>query len=86
MSDEYDDVLDNDTSSDNVSSDMEAVNSIESSDAERERARLQLEADIEAFLANGGQIQSVDVNVMADPPKRPQSNYGGQPIQIIFVV
>lgn len=80
MSDEYDDVLDNDTSSDNVSSDMEAVNSIESSDAERERARLQLEADIEAFLANGGQIQSVDVNVMADPPKRPQSNYGGQPI------
>ncbi|BCD97418.1 hypothetical protein [Marinagarivorans cellulosilyticus] len=80
MSDEYDDVLDNDASSDTVSSDMEAVNSIESSDAERERARLQLEADIEAFLANGGQIQSVDVNVMADPPKRPQSNYGGQPI------
>ena len=80
MSDEYDDVLDNDASSDTVSSDMEAVNSIESSDAERERARLQLEADIEAFLANGGQIQSADVNVMADPPKRPQSNYGGQPI------
>ena len=80
MSDEYDDVLDNDASSDTVSSDMEAVNSIESCDAERERARLQLEADIEAFLANGGQIQSVDVNVMADPPKRPQSNYGGQPI------
>lgn len=80
MSDEYDDVLDNDASSDTVSSDMEAVNSIESTDAERERARLQLEADIEAFLANGGQIQSVDVNVMADPPKRPQSNYGGQPI------
>ncbi len=48
--------------------------------AERERAREQLNSDVEAFLANGGTIETVEMNVMADPPKPPQSNYGGQPI------
>lgn len=80
MSDEYDDVLDNEAASADSGDDMAAINTVESNDEERERARLKLEADIEAFLAGGGQIQAVDVNVMADPPKRPQSNYGGQPI------
>ena len=80
MSDEYDDVLDNEAASADSGDDMAVINTVESNDEERERARLKLEADIEAFLAGGGQIQAVDVNVMADPPKRPQSNYGGQPI------
>lgn len=80
MSDEYDDVLDNDAASADSGDDMAAINTVESNDEERERARLKLESDIETFLASGGQIQAVDVNVMADPPKRPQSNYGGQPI------
>ena len=80
MSDEYDDVLDNEAASADDGDEINTNNMLESNDAERERARLKLEADIEAFLAGGGQIQAVDVNVMADPPKRPQSNYGGQPI------
>ena len=83
MSDDYDDVLDDDaevseSASDTGSSIHYDVDS--GSAAERERARKQLEADVEAFLASGGKIQSIDMNVMADPPKPPQSNYGGQPI------
>ncbi|WP_054113874.1 hypothetical protein [Marinagarivorans algicola] len=85
MSDDYD-VLDSDTEADTVEGG--ASNAVPSStleadtgdQAERERARKQLEADVKAFLARGGKIQEVDVNVMADPPKAPQSNYGGQPI------
>ncbi|HEY7771535.1 MAG TPA: hypothetical protein VIC26_00020 [Marinagarivorans sp.] len=81
MSDEYDDVIEDDTEVDTDEEVNTSVNlELGTSEAERERARLQLQADVEAFLASGGKIQSVDVNVMADPPKRPQSNYGGQPI------
>lgn len=81
MTDEYDDVVDNDSDVDASEEVNTSVNlELSTSEVERERARLQLQADVEAFLASGGKIQSVDVNVMADPPKRPQSNYGGQPI------
>jgi len=45
---------------------------------QEERARLN--AEIEAFLAAGGQINEIPPNVVADPPKKPVSNYGGQPI------
>lgn len=45
---------------------------------EVERARLQ--AEMEAFLASGGRINEIPANVVADPPKKPSSNYGGQPI------
>lgn len=45
-----------------------------------EQMREKMASDIEAFLARGGKIQQVDVNVMADPPRRPQSNYGSRPI------
>lgn len=45
---------------------------------EMERARLQ--AEMEAFLASGGRINEIPANVVADPPKKPSSNYGGQPI------
>ena len=41
---------------------------------------LKLQTDIEAFLARGGEIKTIDTNVLADPPKKPESNYGGQPI------
>ena len=47
-------------------------------DKEEERRRIQ--TDIEAFLSQGGTISKIDPNVMADPPKKPTSNYGGQPI------
>ena len=84
MSDDYDDdVLDDDSevTTQSGSSASNVALDVDISDlAERQRAREQLEADVAAFLANGGEIQEVAVNVMADPPRAPQSNYGGQPI------
>lgn len=85
MSDDYDDdVIDNDDADVSDESSGSSISVLAESDGasaiERERARRQLESDIEAFLASGGKIQSIDSNVMADPPKKPQSNYGGQPI------
>ncbi|MCY0965782.1 hypothetical protein [Parathalassolituus penaei] len=50
------------------------------STAAHRKLRESLASDIEAFLSRGGQIQQVDDNVMADPPKKPQSNYGSRPI------
>jgi hypothetical protein len=50
------------------------------STAAHRKLRESLASDIEAFLARGGSIQKVDDNVMADPPKKPQSNYGSRPI------
>lgn len=46
----------------------------------RENVRQQLSSDIEAFLSKGGNVQSVDNNVRADPPKKPSMNYGSAPI------
>jgi len=43
-------------------------------------ARKSLEDDVAAFLARGGRIEQVADNVMADPPRKPQSNYGSRPI------
>ena len=42
--------------------------------------RQQIQAQIDAFIQGGGQIVQVDSSVMADPPRKPTSNYGGQPI------
>lgn len=42
--------------------------------------RNQLAADIEAFLSRGGKVESVNPNVMADPPQKPDSSYGSRPI------
>ena len=77
MSDDYDNV--DDSVSEEADSPVAAEAEVGSSE-ERAAVRVQLEADIEAFLAKGGKITSVAANVMADPPKKPQSNYGGQPI------
>jgi 2C-methyl-D-erythritol 2,4-cyclodiphosphate synthase len=44
--------------------------------AERDR----LNQEVEAFLAIGGEINHVDTDVMADPPKRPENKYGSHPI------
>lgn len=52
----------------------------EESVAAREALRLQLQSDVEAFLARGGVINEIPPNVVSDPPRKPQSNYGGQPI------
>ena len=37
-------------------------------------------SDVEAFLARGGRIQEVAADVMGDPPRKPQTNYGSCPI------
>jgi hypothetical protein len=42
----------------------------------KEPVRSQLAADVERFLQQGGRIQEVPVDFRADPPKRPESNYG----------
>lgn len=52
----------------------------DTSAAAREAMRRQLQNDVEAFLARGGKISEIPPNVVADPPRKPQSNYGGQPI------
>ena len=46
----------------------------------RNRIRSSLDEDIEAFLARGGAIDTVDPNVSGDPPQKPVSNYGSRPI------
>ena len=48
--------------------------------ANRTRIRDQLNADIEAFLQQGGAIVRVENDVRADPPKKPDANYGSLPI------
>lgn len=51
------------------------------SDALRKKAeRDELSQQIEAFLNSGGRINVIEPNVLADPPKKPVSNYGSQPI------
>ena len=42
----------------------------------KQPVRSQLAADVEQFLKQGGRIQEVPVDFRADPPKRPESNYG----------
>lgn len=46
----------------------------------KEAARRQLEDDMAKFLNCGGNIQSIEPNVRADPPRKPESNYGSRPI------
>lgn len=48
--------------------------------ASRGGTRQQLEADVEAFLDQGGKNEQVDMYVTADPPTKPVSRYGGRPI------
>lgn len=44
----------------------------------RERLREQLANEVAAYLANGGQINYIESNILADPPRKPPCNYGGQ--------
>jgi len=64
--------------------DMEFIGSTEEgvlrSIASRKKLRNKMNGDVEAFLQNGGSINQVEPNVMADPPRKPTSNYGSRPI------
>jgi len=46
----------------------------------KQKEREALARAMEEFLARGGQVQEVEPNVVADPPKKPDSKYGSRPI------
>jgi len=54
--------------------------SSESPEVIRKNVRQKIDSDIAQFLKNGGNVQRVDNNVRADPPKKPNMNYGSAPI------
>jgi len=56
------------------------IDALESSTARKKAEQDELDHQIEAFLDSGGQIDVIEPNVLADPPKKPVSNYGSQPI------
>jgi len=64
--------------------DMEFIGSTEEgvlrSIASRQKLRTQVDSEVEAFLKAGGSINEIEPNVMADPPRKPTSNYGSRPI------
>lgn len=61
--------------SDHLTSDID-LTSFSKKAAERD----ELSRQIEAFIESGGKINLIEPDVMADPPKKPSSNYGSQPI------
>lgn len=48
--------------------------------ASRQKQRDEMSKEIEEFLARGGKIAHIEPNVTADPPKKPDSDYGSRPI------
>jgi len=75
--DEYIDKTAEDKTMAEVGREIETTDStLSAKEAERRR----IKEEIDEFLKKGGEITKVDTNVMSDPPKRPESNYGGQPI------
>lgn len=56
--------------------DVEELPSIEAKQKERDA----LARAMEEFLSRGGKVQEVEPNVVADPPKKPDSKYGSRPI------
>lgn len=48
--------------------------------ASRQKVRDEMAREIEEFLARGGKIAQIEPNVTADPPRKPESDYGSRPI------
>ena len=48
--------------------------------ASRQALREEMDRQVAEFLARGGKIQEIDPNVTADPPRKPESDYGSRPI------
>ncbi len=46
------------------------------SSAAKENTRQSLASDVEAFLKQGGRIAEVPKDFRADPPRKPENNYG----------
>lgn len=64
----------------NFSDKVADMDTVESAAALKHAEREQLNAQIESFLDSGGRINLIEANVLADPPQKPTSNYGSQPI------
>ena len=64
----------------NFSDKITDMDTVESAAALKRAEREQLNAQIESFLDSGGRISLIEANVLADPPQKPTSNYGSQPI------
>ncbi len=56
--------------------DPEELPSIEAKQKDRDALALAMEE----FLNRGGKVQEIEPNVVADPPKKPDSKYGSRPI------
>ncbi|MEK1939167.1 MAG: transcriptional regulator SutA [Pseudomonas sp.] len=56
--------------------DIDELPSVEAKQKERDA----LERAMQEFLSRGGKVQEVEPNVVADPPKKPDSKYGSRPI------
>ena len=56
--------------------DVDELPSVEAKQKERDS----LARAMEEFLSRGGKVQEVEANVVADPPKKPDSKYGSRPI------
>ena len=56
--------------------DVDELPSVEAKQKERDA----LARAMEEFLSRGGKVQEVEANVVADPPKKPDSKYGNRPI------
>ncbi|MBO3276161.1 transcriptional regulator SutA [Pseudomonas schmalbachii] len=54
----------------------EELPSVEAKKKERDA----LAKAMEEFLSRGGKVQEIEPNVVADPPKKPDSKYGSRPI------
>jgi hypothetical protein len=67
-------------SSDNIAETAADMDTIESAAALKQAQREQLNTEIESFLDSGGRISQIAANVLGDPPQKPTSNYGSQPI------
>lgn len=48
--------------------------------ADREALRSQMASEVEAFLKAGGKVEQVERGKRADPPRKPESQYGSRPI------
>ena len=55
---------------------VEELPSVEAKQKERDA----LAQAMEEFLSRGGRVQEIEPNVVADPPKKPDSKYGSRPI------
>ena len=48
--------------------------------ASRQKLRNELAKEMEELLARGGKLAQIEPNVTADPPRKPDSDYGSRPI------